>query len=139
MLEIQGGFTVNSAMLIIFGFITMFILENLVGHTHSHPTDHLDSIKETKGKEPVKASAFLISVGDGIHNLLDGLIIGSVYMVSIPSGIAISIATFVHEIPLELADYGILINSGLSKAQALMVNAATGAAPKLDTQISSTN
>ena len=130
LLETQGSFTVNSAMLIIFGFVTMFILENLIGHTHTHPADRLDAAKEkgAKEEEPIKASAFLISVGDGVHNLLDGLIIGSVYMVSIPSGIAITIATIMHEIPLELADYGILINSGLSKVQALMVNAATGLA-----------
>ena len=130
LLEIQGSFTVNSAMLVVFGFITMFILENLIGHTHTHPADRLDAAKEkgAKEEEPIKASAFLISVGDGVHNLLDGLIIGSVYMVSIPSGIAITIATIMHEIPLELADYGILINSGLSKVQALMVNAATGLA-----------
>ena len=130
LLEVQGSFTVNSAMLIIFGFSTMFILENLIGHTHTHPADRLDSAKGKGDKEEdsIKSSAFLISVGDGVHNLLDGLIIGSVYMASIPSGIAITIATIMHEIPLELADYGILINSGLSKAQALMVNAATGLA-----------
>ena len=125
LLELEGGFSINMALMILFGFISMFILENLIGHTHSHPTDHLDPHHDHKDP-PIKSSAFLISFGDGIHNLLDGLIIGSVYLVSIPSGIAISIATFFHEIPMELADYGILLNSGLTKRHALLVNLLTG-------------
>ena len=89
LLELEGGFSINTALMILFGFISMFILENLIGHTHSHPTDHLDS-RHNHNDPPIKSSAFLISFGDGIHNLLDGLIIGSVYLISIPSGIAIS-------------------------------------------------
>ena len=125
LLALEGGFSINTALMILFGFISMFILENLIGHTHSHPTDHLDPHHD-HNDPPIKSSAFLISFGDGIHNLLDGLIIGSVYLISIPSGIAISIATFFHEIPMELADYGILLNSGLGKRHALLVNLLTG-------------
>ena len=125
LLEFDGGFSINTALLILFGFISMFIVENLIGHTHSHPTDHLDP-KHTSLPTHIKPSAFLISFGDGVHNLLDGLIIGSVYLVSIPSGIAITIATFLHEIPMELADYGILTNSGLDKKRALLINLITG-------------
>ena len=125
LLELDEGFSINTALLILFGFISMFIVENLIGHTHSHPTDHLDP-KHTSPHTHIKSSAFLISFGDAVHNLLDGLIIGSVYLVSIPSGIAITIATFLHEIPMELADYGILTNSGLDKKRALLINFITG-------------
>ena len=127
LLELENGLSINTSLMILFGFVSMFILENLIGHTHSHPADHLDS-SHVHDDPQIKPSAFLISFGDGIHNLLDGLIIGAVYLVSIPSGIAITLATFLHEIPMELADYGILLNSGLAKRQALLVNLITGMA-----------
>ena len=73
-------------------------------------------------KNRTKQIPVLISIGDGIHNFIDGLIIGGIYLVSIPAGIAVSISTFLHEIPMELADYALLIKSGLSKKKALIIN-----------------
>ena len=59
---------------------------------------------------------------DGMHNFLDGLIIAGSYMVSIPAGIATTIAVILHEVPQEIADFGVLLYSGLSKTKALLLN-----------------
>ena len=64
-------------------------------------------------------------IGDGLHNFIDGLVIAGSYFVSVPVGIATTIAVIVHEIPQELADFGVLLYSGLSRTRALLYNAGS--------------
>ena len=61
-------------------------------------------------------------VGDGFHNLIDGLIIGGSYLVSIPLGITTSIAVLFHEIPQEIGDFGVLLRGGFKRSRALLFN-----------------
>jgi zinc and cadmium transporter len=63
--------------------------------------------------------------GDGVHNLIDGLIVGGSYIASVPLGIATTIAVIFHEIPQEIGDFGILIYGGFGKRKALMFNFLT--------------
>ncbi len=65
---------------------------------------------------------FLILCGDGIHNFIDGLIIASSFIVSIPFGIITSLLIMVHELPQEIGDFGVLIYGGLTKTKALTYN-----------------
>ena len=57
----------------------------------------------TKGH--VHTFSIMNLVGDGVHNFIDGLIIGASYLVSIPVGIATTIAVVLHEIPQEIGDF----------------------------------
>jgi zinc and cadmium transporter len=61
-------------------------------------------------------------VGDGFHNLIDGLVIGGSYLVSVPLGLATTLAVIFHEIPQEIGDFGILLHAGFNKAKALLLN-----------------
>jgi len=61
-------------------------------------------------------------MGDVLHNFLDGLVIAGSYLVSIPAGIATTVAVVLHEIPQEIADFGVLVYSGMSKMKALFYN-----------------
>ncbi|HYP22449.1 MAG TPA: ZIP family metal transporter, partial [Actinomycetota bacterium] len=65
-------------------------------------------------------------VGDGLHNLLDGSLIGASYLVSPRVGLATTIAVVLHEIPQELGDFGILVHSGVEPKKALRLNLLTG-------------
>jgi zinc and cadmium transporter len=56
---------------------------------------------------------------DGIHNLIDGMIIGVAYMVSEPVGIATTIAVVCHEIPHELANFFVLLHAAFQARRAL--------------------
>ena len=60
--------------------------------------------------------------GDAIHNLIDGIIIAASYLVSIPVGIATTLAVVMHEIPQEIGDFGSLIYAGFTKKKALAYN-----------------
>ncbi len=61
-------------------------------------------------------------VGDGVHNFVDGILIGSAFLVSPAVGIATTIAVAAHEIPQELSDASILLYAGLSRTRVLVLN-----------------
>lgn len=68
----------------------------------------------------------MILFGDGVHNFIDGLAIGASFLISIPVGIATSLAVILHEIPHEIGDYAALIHGGLNRKQALFYNFVSG-------------
>ena len=71
-------------------------------------------------------SAPLILLGDGLHNFIDGIIITAAFFTSVKFGLIVAISVFAHEIPQELADFGILINNGYTKVKALKYNIISG-------------
>jgi zinc and cadmium transporter len=112
---------------IIVGIIIFFILEKFL-HWHHHQTENQIDLEEmheslnesnTKHIHPVGK---MILFSDGVHNFIDGLIIGVSYLVSVEVGIATTIAIILHEIPQEIGDFGVLIHSGYSKMKALWFN-----------------
>lgn len=76
-------------------------------------------------KEHVHPFAIMNLVWDVVHNFIDGLIIWASYLVSIPVGIATSIAVLFHEIPQEIGDFGVLVHGWFSKKKALTINFLT--------------
>jgi len=101
---------------ILSGIAIFFVLEKFVHWRHCH--------KIACDNHPHPFS-YVILTGDTIHNLIDGLIIGASYSVSIPVGIATTIAVIFHEIPQEVGDFGSLIYSGFSRSRALFLNFMT--------------
>ncbi|MEM4295400.1 MAG: ZIP family metal transporter [Candidatus Anstonellales archaeon] len=101
------------SMLILAGFLLFFIMEKFLRwrHCHSHDKKHMKLHVGT-----------LNLIGDFIHNFFDGLAIAVSYLISVPIGIATTIAVIMHEIPQELGDFGILLYSGFSKEKALKLN-----------------
>ena len=69
--------------------------------------------------------ALMNLIGDGLHNLIDGMIIAGSYIASIQLGIATTIAVVLHEIPQEMGDFGILLHGGFNKVKALFFNFVT--------------
>ena len=116
--EESGSFSVSISFLILAGITIFFLLDKLIHWRHSHTESSL--IHTTKENKP--SVAYLNLLGDGFHNFLDGLIIAGSYLVSIPTGIATTIAVVIHETPQEIADFGVLMYSGLSKWKALLFN-----------------
>ena len=69
----------------------------------------------------------IVLLGDGIHNFLDGLIIAISFLVNIHVGVAASVAVFLHEIPQEIGDFGVMLHSGLAKSKVFLYNVAASA------------
>jgi zinc and cadmium transporter len=98
------------------GILLFFTLEKLVLLRHCH-TDEC----EVHG-----ATAPLVFIGDAFHNFIDGAIICAAVMTSVPLGINTAIAVAAHEIPQEVGDVAILLASGYSRGQALLLNIVSG-------------
>jgi zinc and cadmium transporter len=94
------------------GMIFFFLLEKMVIWRHCH-----------KGECEVHGSAGpLILFGDAFHNFVDGVIIAAAFLISVPLGIATSLAVIAHEVPQEVGDFGILLDSGYSRLKAFTYN-----------------
>jgi zinc and cadmium transporter len=100
------------------GILLFFALEKLVLIRHCH-TDEC----EVHG-----ATAPLVFIGDAFHNFIDGAIICTAVLTSVPLGINTAIAVAAHEIPQEVGDVAILLAAGYSRGRALMLNVVSGAA-----------
>jgi len=103
-----------SFILILLGIVLFFILEKVISWHHCH--NPKCEIHNPKSIGP------MILVGDGFHNLIDGLIIGGSFLVSIPLGITTTLAVLLHEIPQEIGDFAVLIHGGFTKKKALVYN-----------------
>lgn len=97
---------------IIAGIFIFFILEKILHWHHDHGSEEMTP----------HPTGSLILISDGVHNFIDGLIIGASYLISIEVGIATTIAVILHEIPQEIGDFGILLHAGYTKGKALWLN-----------------
>ncbi len=99
------------------GILAFFILEKLVLLRHCHTDEcHVHG-----------STAMLVLVGDAFHNFVDGAIIATAVMTSVPLGINTAIAVAAHEIPQEVGDFAILLAAGYTRRQALVLNIVSGA------------
>jgi zinc and cadmium transporter len=94
--------------------VAFFVLERLVHSFHMHEESH------------ARASGYLILIGDGLHNLIDGIVIAASFLVSPELGLTTTLAVAAHEIPQEIADYGLLLSGRFTRPHALALNFASG-------------
>lgn len=92
------------------GFIIFFVLERFIRVFHHH---------HGHGEKP---STYLVLIGDGIHNFVDGVAITVGFLTNNMVGMTTALGVAAHEIPQEIADMGILLANGLSKKKALFLN-----------------
>jgi len=137
------------------GLITFLVVEKLVrhmkgGHGHSHgpaPPKKVEDKKSEKKKddkkddkkkeseskevaavepeEDIQVAAYLNLAADCTHNFTDGLAIGASFLVSRNVGFITTLTIFLHEIPHEIGDYAILIQSGCTRRKAMMLQLVT--------------
>lgn len=116
--EAGGGLELSASFAILIGVGAFFILEKGLHWHHAH-------LPHSETFHPVAVTNL---VGDGIHNFVDGAIVGAAFAASTTLGVATAIAVAVHEIPQELGDFGILLHAGLKPRRALLLNFLTGLA-----------
>jgi zinc and cadmium transporter len=101
----------------LFGLVLFFILEKGVLWRHCHEA----------ACDVHSAAGPLILAGDAFHNFVDGFAIAAAFLTSVPLGISTSLAVIAHEIPQELGDFAILLDSGYRRRTALVYNLLSSA------------
>jgi zinc and cadmium transporter len=113
---------------VLIGLLVFFMLEKLVlwRHCHhadceAHGTEHLHDPGPNHNHEQVAGN--LILIGDAMHNLVDGVLIAGAFLVDVHLGIVTALAVIAHEIPQEVGDFAILLQSGMERRRAFLFNA----------------
>jgi zinc and cadmium transporter len=106
---------------VLFGIILFYVLEKfaLWRHCHEQPCD----VHTRAGT--------MILIGDSLHNFVDGVAIAAAFTESVPLGIGVSVAVIVHEVPQEVGDFAILLESGYSRSRAFWFNGLSSLAALL--------
>lgn len=101
---------------VLVGFVAFFVLERLVMryfkgrhgvHEHSEHTEPLP---------------FLLILGDSLHNLLDGVVVGVAYAANPVLGLPATLAIVAHEVPQEIGDFSVMLHLGWSRTKVVTIN-----------------
>jgi len=111
----KNGLTLQFSLWILGGITASFVLEKVVHWHHCHANHKVHHHE----------FATMNLVGDSFHNFIDGLIIVGSFMVSVPVGLATTLAVILHEIPQEIGDFAVLLHGGFTKSKALLFNVLT--------------
>jgi zinc and cadmium transporter len=95
------------------GLLGFFLLEKLSLWRHEHRGPSTD---------PRAAIGLSLTLGDGCHNFVDGLLLAAAYTQDFQLGLAMTGAIVAHEIPQELGDFLVLLAAGYSRREALALN-----------------
>ncbi|XP_060771386.1 zinc transporter Slc39a7 [Neoarius graeffei] len=136
------------------GIVAFLVVEKFVrllkgGHSHSHShaapkckdsdgeeekekeggkKDQKKDKKVKKVKEEssdIKVSGYLNLAADFTHNFTDGLAIGASFLVGPAVGVVTTITILLHEVPHEIGDFAILVQSGCTKRKAMCLQLLT--------------
>ncbi|XP_018302182.1 protein catecholamines up [Mycetomoellerius zeteki] len=156
---------ISVGLCILLGMTVFLMVEKAVriikgDHSHSHvhhdsqdkKDDLLEKKKEKKEEKKnsdktiskahkapeseIKIAGYLNLVADFLHNFTDGLAIGASYMAGNSIGYVTTFTILLHEIPHEIGDFAILIQSGYSKRKAMMLQLTTAIGALLGTFVS---
>ena len=111
----ENGLSLDVSLMILVGILAFFVLEKFIRWHHCHHVDH-GSVCETP------SFGYVALAGDAMHNFIDGLILAGAFIASPAVGIATAVAILLHEVPQEIADFGVLLKSGFTQKKALLFN-----------------
>jgi zinc and cadmium transporter len=113
------------SLFILTGLVFFFLFEGFFHwfHKHAHSDEDIAGHDSHRHK-PINA---MVIAGDSIHNFFDGIAIASGFLIGNVSGILVTLAVMLHEMPQEIADFGIMLNSGMKKRRILFLNLLSAA------------
>ncbi|XP_016389129.1 zinc transporter Slc39a7-like isoform X3 [Sinocyclocheilus rhinocerous] len=147
------GHMMSVGLWVLAGIVAFLVVEKFVrllkgDHSHSHAapkakdSDEEDDDKKAEkeknadsDKKPaqkpaettsdIKVSGYLNLAADFTHNFTDGLAIGASFLVGPAVGAVTTITILLHEVPHEIGDFAILVQSGCTKRKAMCLQLLT--------------
>ena len=118
----KGTFEPQLILGVTLGSIVFFFLFEKALHWH-HCRCQEDTHTHKNTVSPGKQHLIYFNlVGDALHNLVDGFLIAGAFLLDVKTGMAVTAAVILHEIPQEISDFGILLYAGLSRGRAILYN-----------------
>lgn len=100
---------------VLVSFLLFYVIEKLIHWRHCHDMECR-----------IHTFGYMNLVGDAVHNIIDGIIIGATFVQSIPLGITSAVTILLHELPKEVSDFGVLLYAGFTRKKALFFNFLVG-------------
>uniref|UniRef100_A0A674C8Q7 Zinc transporter SLC39A7 n=1 Tax=Salmo trutta TaxID=8032 RepID=A0A674C8Q7_SALTR len=141
------GHMMSVGLWVLGGIVAFLVVEKFVrllkgGHGHSHSqaapkakesdgektkkNEGEKDLKEKKDeKTPKEVSGYLNLAADFTHNFTDGLAIGASFLVGPAVGTVTTLTILLHEVPHEIGDFAILVQSGCTKKKAMCLQLLT--------------
>jgi zinc and cadmium transporter len=109
-------------LVVLMGLLGFFLLEKLLlwRHCHSNHCEAHGLEHNPTDNKPARASMILI--GDSLHSAVDGVLIAGAFLTDKHLGIVTGLAIATHEVPQQLSNFVILLQSGLKRPVALFFN-----------------
>ena len=108
---------------ILIGIIVMILCDNLTRrHSRSCRGEHCSTSKNNS----LKKTGIIVGIGLAIHNLPEGLAIGSGFESSIKLGYSLALAIALHDIPEGISMAVPMKNGGMSKIKAVILTLLSG-------------
>lgn len=119
---VAGSNTHAIPLAVLLGLLGFFLLEKLVLWRHCH-ADHCEvHVPDGHDHALHRSTGMMILIGDGLHNFLDGILIAGAFLTDVHLGIVTSLAVAAHEIPQEVGDFAVLLQSGFRRGRAFLYN-----------------
>ena len=109
----NGQFPEHGFLILLGGFLIFYAGEKVL---------HLHHGAGGKEEHSPAALGMLSLLGDATHNFIDGVILAVAFLVDIKLGLVTAAAVALHEVPQEIAEFGVLLYAGFSKYKALFLN-----------------
>lgn len=103
---------------LLIGIIFLFLLEKSLIWYHHHHEEHAH----------LHAVPIMITVGDTIHNMIDGIVIAATFIADPKLGMVTALAVAAHEIPHEMGDFGVLLAKGWGRWKTILMNVLSACA-----------
>lgn len=117
----QGADVHTITLTVLLGILVFFLLEKMVLWRHCHAA-HCEAHVPAPEPAHTHHAGTLILIGDALHNFVDGVIIAAAFLVDMHLGIVTALAVAAHEIPQEVADFAVLLESGFTRQRAFFYN-----------------
>jgi zinc transporter 7 len=94
-----------------------------------------EKTKEKPEEQELAVAGWLNLAADFAHNFTDGLAIGASFLAGENIGIVTTLTILLHEVPHEIGDFAILIQSGATKERAMMLQLVTALGAMMGTVV----